>query len=272
MKKILLIIILNEFCFRGYSQDLDNRDTVAIVKAIYSMIELDYGYKPELPKSLPSGSVSFIDSYFDNCIILKVKTRGRTILKQITARQNGINVTNKTNVDSIYSNTINFDSIIGDEYFVKNEVPGQCDYIVAYDLNNRVYYRLKGFKQSDVKSFVDYFLIHNQDLGVLVGDKKFMTYRKYLDALLKHLSIEEIDLRRLYYAKKTDCSCRERDRIIDYYFPYKFKLTPKYMMRNININLKEINNLYPFLPNTMYAKSKFTNTARPQLIKRYSPK
>lgn len=115
-----------------------------------------------------------------------------------------------------------YENQIGKDKFIKNEIPYQCDFIVAITKDDRMF-KLKGFKYNDfAELYYRYFYYNNRNISpqVLLGQLKGKKRRKELFSQIK---IEDLDLNFLWenYVKKTSLrelnSCYYRDWVLHSY-------------------------------------------------------
>ncbi len=178
--KLILCASIFVFLYVGncFSQNIDTAQMVTKAKIFFMYENNSYYSNESAVKFLNDKNFKILEMRgFENLIFIKLMLRG------------------------------NFQDLrekdIPDSSYVKNRVPFSCDYVIAIDLNNNDFFRLKGFERND---FIR-----------LVG--KSYKPKKKDDFIGSHF-IEEVDIGCLFEAlivnKKGDypciMSCKERDK------------------------------------------------------------
>jgi len=179
--KLILGASIITFLFIGncFGQSIDTANIVTNVK-IFFMCENNYSYDKESAiKFLSENNFEVLETKgFENMMFIKLMLRGN--FQDLREKE------------------------IPDSSYVKNRVPFSCDYIIAFDLKDKEFFRVKGFEGND---FVG-----------LVG-KKYKPKTK--ESFIRDHSVEELDIECLFEAliignKKENypClrSCKERDK------------------------------------------------------------
>ncbi|MEZ4884910.1 MAG: hypothetical protein R3E32_09310 [Chitinophagales bacterium] len=128
----------------------------------------------------------------------------------------------KFNIDSI-NNIHYYENLIGLHKFKANEIPYQCDFIIAF-VEGRVF-KLKGFKYNEFAEFFYRYLHHNNAhiTPSLYQKIVHLKGRKKDSALLENIKIDGLNMKNMYdnYVKKRAIfevqSCYRRDWIINEY-------------------------------------------------------
>lgn len=162
-----------------FSQSIDTSQIVTSTK-IFFMYESNYSYSKE-------SAIKFLNE--DNFEVLQAKGFEDLIFVKLMLRGNFQDLREKEIPDSSY---------------IKNRVPFSCDYVIAVDLKDNDFFRIKGFEKND--------------FAALVG-RKYKPKEK--EDFIRSHSLEEVDLECLFEALiigngKGDCpcmkSCKERDK------------------------------------------------------------
>lgn len=245
---VFLAFFLSNLQLLGQSErKVGGFDSTVAVKKIVSLINSD-GYIPfELHDSMigKQFKISFLDSRFYRCHFVKVEYRTLITLKRIIARKMNLFLATDASTDNLF-NDLNLDSLVGLDYLNQNKIVGQCNYLIAYDEMSNDYYLLKGFKRNDTKIFVDFYL-GQQPESVYMFDKSYnaRSFRDYDSFILDNVIVPEIDLKKQYYSKNENCSCWVRDKIVEKYFPFKFRYNPKRLLKKYDFTI-DILELLPY--------------------------
>lgn len=116
----------------------------------------------------------------------------------------------KTELDTVINQNIIPSSSRTISDYKANLVLGDCDYILAYNFTDNLFYRLKGFLENDFDRLIK---------SLIKVDYKVEMYFKKKGQFIRNFYIEDIDLNCLFTLNKTktkvsgcDFSCYERDK------------------------------------------------------------
>ena len=231
---ILLIVIFFLLPERGLSQDNLERRAKLLAASDYFEFRLDehknvdtVGFETVYLESKGMVGVDFIrikfrdlkkmKFYFDTNFLNKNQNSYFRFSSELYEKD----FTKKHDL-SFINNIPFYEEEIGLDKFILNEVPYQCDFIIAYVKNEDRFFKLKGFRYNEFAEFFHRYLkAGNTYLTPSVYYEVNMEKkRKQNKTLLRFLYVEELDFKYLYqnFVKKKGIqdfkSCYRRDWLI----------------------------------------------------------
>ncbi|MCC6181905.1 MAG: hypothetical protein IT237_08730 [Bacteroidia bacterium] len=241
-KVALMLFLICNFCVSVFSQKMDS---ISVANSLIDIVRCE-----KMSSFLGLNKLNEIDSLdysylnsknIEKILFIKIKVRKYKYIKERMLNINGI--TSYDTCARALKDTAFFNNILSDKYpnynlksnsdlekilyfdLGRNSIHFNCDYILAYSLEDGFFFKLKGFRNLDYKEFIGYLSKHSGTYLSLelkkkisrISSKKFVKLSK---AISKYITVDDIDFNEIhrwanrnFEIKSAPCSCFQKEEI-----------------------------------------------------------